>query len=76
MIVVWTRTMKRVKRDCQAWTRAKFARIERSRNCLCLGGILLSWLHLLVVRELEWNPLQPRTPPPKSTGLFVFLATC
>ena len=27
----------------------------------------------LVVRKLAWNPLQPRTPPPKSMGLFVFL---
>ena len=35
MIAGWTRLMKLVKRDCQGWTRPKFARIERSRNCLC-----------------------------------------
>ena len=38
VIVAWTRIMKRVKRDCQAWTRAKFVRIERSRNCLRWEG--------------------------------------
>ena len=38
VIVVWTRTMKRVKRGCQAWTRAKFTRIELSRNCLYWEG--------------------------------------
>ena len=38
VIPVWTRTMKSVKSDCQAWTREKFARIERSRNCLCWEG--------------------------------------
>ena len=34
VIAAWTRLMKRVKRDCQAWTRAKFTRIERSWNFL------------------------------------------
>ena len=38
MIAAWTRIMKRVKCDCQAWTKAKFARIERSRNCLHWEG--------------------------------------
>ena len=38
MVVVWTRTMKKVKRYCEAWTRVKFARIERSRNCLRWEG--------------------------------------
>ena len=38
LIAVWTGLMKRVKRDCQAWTRPKFARIERSRNFLLWEG--------------------------------------
>ena len=38
VIAAWTRIMKIVKHDCQAWTRANFARIERSRNCLRWEG--------------------------------------
>ena len=38
VIASWTRLMKRVKRDCQAWTRAKFVRMGRSRNCLRWEG--------------------------------------
>ena len=35
-IVVWARTMKRVERDCQVWTRAKFARLSGVGN-VCIG---------------------------------------
>ena len=27
-----------------------------------------------MVLKLEWNPLHPRTPPTKSTGLILFLS--
>ena len=38
VIDAWTRLMKRVKRDCQAWTKLKFARIEQSQDCLRWEG--------------------------------------
>ena len=34
VIAAWTRLMKGVKRDCQAWTKPKATRIERIQNCL------------------------------------------
>ena len=33
MIAAWTRRMKRVNHDCQAWSMPKFARFERSQEC-------------------------------------------
>ena len=38
MIAAWTRLMKRVNHDCQAWSRLKFERFERSQKCLRWEG--------------------------------------
>ena len=40
-----------------------------------LGGIFLSYVACFMAAQLEWNPLQPRTPPPKSMRFFMFLST-
>ena len=45
--------------------RPKATRNSLERANLLLGGS--PW----VVRKLEWNPLQPRTPPPKSMKFYV-----
>ena len=38
VIAGWTRHMKRVDHDSQAWSRPKFARFKRSRKCLRWEG--------------------------------------
>ena len=42
---------------------------------LVLGGIFLSYVACFVVVQHELNPLQPRTPPPKSMRFFMFFST-
>ena len=37
---------------------------------VCVGRIFLSYVACFVAAQHELNPLQPRTPPPKSMGFL------